>query len=174
MSARERNLLILLLIAGFLIVNFFGFGIYTERKAAADRDLVLARTQLENALIFRENSAQIADEMDWLAEHEPDAAPSQEVQSALQQFAETQAKNLGLTIRSQEFPPTDESGVHFHRAQFRINLTGQEAALYRWLDAVNDPSQLRAAYQVRLSPNGQDDALIDCSATLAQWFQPTL
>ncbi len=62
--------------------------------------------------------------------------------------------------------------MHYNRAQVRIDLSGQEQALYRWFDAINDPASFRTAYQIRLSPNGKEDTLIDCSATLAQWFPP--
>lgn len=174
MSAREKKLLTLLLIAGFLILNFFLYSLYVQKKTQFDNDLSGAKARLQQAIAFSESSTQLAEEMTWLAEHEPEPTVYQNVQTSLQQFSETQARNLGLTIKSQELLPTDESGVHYHRAQIKMNLTGPENALYRWLDAINDPASFRAAYQIRLSPNAQDDTLIDCSATLAQWFPPTI
>jgi hypothetical protein len=173
MSSREKNLLTLLLIAGFLILNFFLFTFYSEKRTTYENDLNAAKATLQQAIVFSESSEQLAEEMEWLAENEPDPASYQDVQTQLQQFAETQARNLGLTIKSQEPLPTDESGVNYHRAQVRINLTGQEEALYKWFDAINDPKAFRTTYQIRMNPNGQDDALIDCSATLSQWFPPT-
>ncbi|MEP2774527.1 MAG: hypothetical protein ABJQ29_16240 [Luteolibacter sp.] len=172
MSAREKKLLALLLIAGFFILNLFFFRFYTEKKIAYANDLNAAKSRLQQAIAFSESSASITGEMDWLANNEPEPTAYQKVQTQLQQFAETQARNLGLTVKSQELLPTDDSGIHYHRAQVRINLTGREEALYRWFDSVNDPAAFRAAYQIRLSPNSTDDTLIDCSATLAQWFPP--
>ena len=130
------------------------------------------RPGLQQAIAFQESSVQLSEEMQWLADNEPEPAAYQQVQTKLQQFAESQARNLGLTIKRQELLPTDTGGVHYNRAQVRIDLTGQEQALYRWFDAINDPSAFRTAYQIRLSPN-KDDTQIDCSATLAQWFPPT-
>lgn len=174
MSDREKKLLTLLLVAGFVILNFFLYSLYSQKKLQFDNEFNTAKNRLQQAITFSESSAQYEEEMKWLTEHEPKREASQNVQTQLQQFAETQARNLGLTIKSQELLPTDESGAHYHRAQIKINLTGQEQALYRWFDAVNDPTSFRAAYQIRLSPNGQDDTQIDCSATLAQWFPPTI
>jgi len=172
MSAREKNLLALLLVAGFVILNFFLYTLYVQKKNRSGTDLDLAKAKLQEAINNQEMSSQLSEEMEWLGSNEPDPAAYQEVQTKLQQFAETQARNLGLTIKKQELLPTDTGGVHYNRAQVRIDLTGQEQALYRWFDAINDPGAFRTAFQIRISPNGKDDTLIDCSATLAQWFPP--
>ncbi len=172
MSAREKKLLSILLLAGFVILNVFLFSLYNQRKARLTNEFNTAKGNLQLAIGYSDSSSEMAEEMSWLAQNEPEPAAYQDIQTRLQQYAEVQARNLGLTIKSQELLPTDESGVNYHRAQVKINLTGQESALYRWFDSINDPAALRAAYQIRLTPNGQDDTLIDCSATLAQWFPP--
>jgi hypothetical protein len=174
MSDREKKLLTLFLIAGFLIVNVFLYTFYKNKKNLYEGDLASAKSQLEQAILFRESSSEFAEQMAWLAEKEPKPATYQDTQNALQLFAETQAKNFGLTVKSQEPLPTDDSGVHYHRAQVKINLTGKEEALYRWFDAINDPNIFRTALQIRMTPNSKDDTLIDCSATLSQWFPPVL
>lgn len=174
MSEREKKLLMLLLIAGFLIVNFFLYSFYTQKKTLYANDLNSAKARLQQAIAFSESSNQLSEQMVWLAQHQPEPASYQDVQNKLQQFAETQAKSFGLTIKSQELLPTDESGIHYHRAQVKFNLTGQEEALYKWFDAINDPAAFRTTYQIRMSPNAKEDTLIDCSATLSQWFPPAL
>ena len=172
MSSREKKLLTLLLLAGFVILNFFAYTSYSQAKIRFNNDLESAKSQLQQAISISESSEEYAGEMEWLATHEPEPATYQDVQTKLQQFAESQARNLGLTIKSQELLPTDESGVYYNRAQVKINLTGKEKALYSWFHLINDPAAFRTAYQIRMTPNGQDDTLIDCSATLSQWFPP--
>jgi hypothetical protein len=174
MSDREKKLLTLLLVAGFLIVNFFLYSLYIQKKTLYASDLDAAKGRLQQAIAFSESSNQLAEQMEWLAQNEPERSTYQDTQNDLQQFAETQAQNFGLTIKSQEFPPTDDSGVYYHRAQVKFNLTGKEDALYKWLDAINDPAAFRTAYHINLKPNSQEDTLIDCSATLSQWFPPAL
>jgi hypothetical protein len=174
MSDREKKLLALLLIAGFLIVNFFLYSLYVKKKNLYTNDLESAKSQLQQAFTFRESSAEFAEQMTWLADKEPKPATYQDTQNALQLFAESQAKNLGLTILSQEPLVTDETGTYYHRAQVKINLSGQEKSLYQWFDAINDPDVFRSTFQIRMSPNTKDDTLIDCSATLSQWFPPAL
>ena len=172
MSDREKKLLAILLFAGFIILNFFLFTVYKQAKARYDSDLESAKTDLRQAITISESAEEFAEEMEWLAANEPEPAAYQDVQTKLQQFAETQARNLGLTIKGQELLPTDESGIHYHRAQVRLSLSGSEQALYRWFDMINDPAAFRTASQIRLTPNSQDDTLIDCTATLSQWFPP--
>jgi hypothetical protein len=174
MSDREKKLLALLLIAGFLIINFFLYTLFVQKKSLYANDLEAAKAKLQQAIAFSESSNQLATQMDWLTQNEPNPATYQDTQNTLQQFAETQARNLGLTIKSQELLPTDDSGIHYHRAQVKFNLSGREQALYQWFDAINDPAAFRTAYHIRMSPNSQDDTLIDCAATLSQWFPPTL
>lgn len=174
MSDREKKLLSLLLFAGFVILNFFLFTVYSQAKLRYTTDLEAAQSDLQQAINFSESSEEFAGEMEWLAANEPEPSVRQDVQNKLQQFAESQARNLGLTVKSQELLPTDDSGTHYHRAQVKISISGQENALYQWFDMINDPAAFRTAYQIVMKPNSQDDTLIDCTATLSQWFPPAI
>ncbi|MEY3394136.1 MAG: hypothetical protein RL346_372 [Verrucomicrobiota bacterium] len=130
-----------------------------------------AKNELQLAITLQENSVQISSEMDWLAEHEPQPADYQTIQEELQKFVVGEAGKVGLTVKKQNFNTTDTSGTHFHRVQIIFNVSGREESLYRWLHAINEPTALRAASQILLSPN-TDDTLIDCEAVVSQWFIP--
>lgn len=171
MSPREKKLLYFFAAAGFIVVNFLLFGYAQNLSIKAKADRAQAERQLEQAEQFRDSSEQISDEMDWLAEHEPEAAANQDVQTKLQQLCESEARAVGLTIKTQKPLPTDE-GTHFHRAKIQLLVNGSEESLYRWFDRLNVPDQLRVASSIRLSPNQQDDTKIDCTATIEQWFVP--
>jgi hypothetical protein len=173
MSPREKKLLIFFASAGFLIANFLAFGYFKTRRLEVDQQLVQARQQLETAEIFRASREQVTDQMDWLASKEPQPSANQDVQTKLQELCEKEANSASLTIKNQKPLPSDTTeGRHFHRAKIQITVSGKEDALYRWFDRLNMPDQLRAATVIRLSPNQQDDTLIDCTATIEQWFVP--
>lgn len=173
MSPRERNLLLFFAAAGFLVLNLLGFGFMKSKRAELDRKLTAAEQKLTTAESFQANAEQVADEMQWLTDHEPAPAASQDALTELQQFCETEANNAGLTIKTQKPLDTDETeGRHYHRAKIQLNVTGREEALYQWLDQINDPAKLRIATQLRLTPDAKDDTLIDCTATIDQWFVP--
>ena len=173
MSPRERNLLLFFAAAGFLVLNLLGFGFMKSKRAELDRKLAAAEQKLTTAESSQTNAEQVADEMQWLTDHEPAPVASQDALTELQQFCETEANNAGLAIKTQKPLDTDETeGRHYHRAKIQLNVTGREEALYQWLDQINDPAKLRIATQLRLTPDAKDDTLIDCTATIDQWFVP--
>lgn len=172
MSPREKNLLIFFALAGFAIVNLLAFNFATSKRVEVNANRAQAEQALATAETFRTNSEQVSKEMEWLAEHQPEPAANQDVQTNLQLFADRHAKEVGLTIKAQKPFPTDATGTHFHRAKFQFTVTGTEQALYQWFDRLNVPDQLRITTQIRLTPNQQDDTKIDCTATVEQWFIP--
>jgi hypothetical protein len=173
MSPREKKLLIFFAVAGFLVLNFLAIGFYKTKRQQVERDFNQANRKLETAKMYRASREQVADQMEWLAKHEPQPAANQDVQTKLQQLGEAEARTAGLTIKAQKPLPTDATeGRHYHRAKIQLTVSGREEALYMWFDRLNMPEQLRAATVIRLSPNTQDDTLIDCTATLEQWFVP--
>lgn len=172
MSPREKKLLILLLVGGAVMLNFFAFSAYltkrqeiTESKQDAEQALILAE-------MMRGGGDATLEEMKWLEEHEPKPSESQDVQVALQAYSTVEATQAGLEITKQDPMPTNTSGVHFHRAAILIKVTGTEKALYQWLDRINVPDQLRAATRLVMEPNDADDSLINCEVTIEQWFVP--
>lgn len=174
MSDREKKLLIFFAIAGFAILNLLAFNFATTQRQQVNIQRDQAQQKLATAEMFRESSAQVTDQIAWLAEREPQPAANQDVQTKLQQLAESEAKTAGLTIKNQKPLSTDSAeGRHYHRAKIQITVTGTEQALYQWFDKLNLPDQLRIASQIRLTPNQQDDTKIDCTATIEQWFVPS-
>jgi hypothetical protein len=172
MSPSEKKLLIFFATAGFLVLNLLAVGFFKTKQLQASRELDQARKTLETAEIYRASREQVADQMEWLAAHEPQPAANQDVQTQLQQLCEKEATSAGLTIKSQKPLPTDATeGRHYHRAKIQITVNGKEDALYRWFDRLNIPEQLRSATVIRLSPD-TDDTKIDCTATIEQWFVP--
>jgi hypothetical protein len=173
MSPREKKLLLFSAIGGFLIVNFFVVGFFSSKRKTVDHQQRQALQKLETAEKYRASREQVSDQMEWLAQHEPEPAANQDVQTKLQQLCENEAKATGLTVVSQKPQPTDSSeGLHFHRAKIQVSVNGTEEALYRWLDRLNTPEQLRIASSLRIAPNAKDDTKIDCTATIEQWFVP--
>ena len=92
MSPREKNLLLFFGAAGFIILNFLGFNFFAKKKAEVSRDRRAAETQLTQAQLISERREEVLDDMDWLADHEPQPAAYQDLQSNLQQLVEREAQ----------------------------------------------------------------------------------
>lgn len=172
MSSREKKLLIFFATAGFLVLNFLAIGLFNKKQLEVETQRNQARVKLDTAEMFRDSREQVVDEMEWLAEHEPEPVANQDVQTQLQQLCEREARTAGLTIKTQKPLPTDTTGLHYHRARIQLTVNGDEQALYRWFDRLNIPEQFRIASSIRISPNKEDDTKIDCTATIEQWFVP--
>lgn len=173
MSPREKKLILFFALAGFAILNLLAFNFLKAKRVEVNTQRAQAEQKLATAEMFRDSSAQVTDQMAWLAEYEPKPATNQDVQTNLQQLTEREARSASLTIKTQKPLPTDAGdGKHYHRAKIQITVTGTEEALYRWFDKLNTPDQFRIASEIRLTPNQQDDTQIDCTATIEQWFVP--
>lgn len=174
MSDREKRLLILLSAVGFLVCNYLLYLYWQSQSDAAKRRMREAVGKHQTAVATSEVREQLADEIQWLADHEPEPAPEQDIQTRLQAICEREAAKAGLTHTAQKFLPSDTTeGRHYQRAKFEMTVVGTEQALYRWLDVLNQPDALRAATKLNLVPDEKDDTKIKCTATIEQWFVPT-
>ncbi len=173
MAPRERKLLILLGTAAFVMLNLVGYTKFSQIREKSRTALSEAENKHKMALTIAESREQATEEIDWLAEHDPEPAAAQDVLTGLQEFCEAQAKSAGLELKSQRPLESEETeGLLYHRARIELRVSGQEQSLYRWFDRINDPSQLRVAVEITLAPNSKDDTKIDCTAIVGQWFLP--
>jgi len=167
-------MLVVLGLIGFLLLNLFAYyRVYRPKRNSVLRARTVAEQTLKSANDYLELKGQRADEIDWLAKHEPKPAAVQEVDSALQKFAQEEAIKASLTVKRQK-PQTAErpEGATYHRARIEFEVTGTEAALYLWLDKLQSPPQFRAVTSLRLTPQRDDDTKVDCTVVIEQWFVP--
>lgn len=174
MSNREKNLLIFFAVAGFIVLNLIGINRFFAYQAKIRADRKAAETELDQARLFIDSRDQVEDEMNWLADHEPEPDEDQLVQTKLQQLAESEARNGGLTIKTggQKLLPTDKKGPYYHRAKVEFTVTGTEQSLYTWIGKLQVATEFRAVTFLRMMPNKEDDTKIDATLIIEQWFVP--
>jgi uncharacterized iron-regulated membrane protein len=172
MSSREKRYLIFFAAAGFILLNVFGFRLLTDQRDTVRRDRESAARQLDQARMISTKREEVAGEMDWLDEHQPEPAAEQDVQSALQGLVEREARSRGLTLKPGKYLPTDKTGVHYHRVKYEIPVSGSEQSLYSWLDRLQVPTEFRAVTFLRVSPNREDDTKADATVIVEQWYVP--
>jgi len=172
MSDREKKLLFLLGLAAFAIVNVFGFSRFRQERDRLATRLIEAEGSVQMADAYAAKYETVIEEMEWMDQHKPKPRAGQLVATELEQYGYNQATTHQLEVKRRAIKPTDESGSNFHRAKVEFNVTGKEDSLYRWLDRLQMPDQLRAITFLRLSPDGKDDTLIDCIVEVEQWFVP--
>lgn len=172
MSDRERKLLTFASIAGFIILNIVGFSFARAKRVQVDADRRVATDQLALVQNFLSKSEQVTEEMDWLTAQTFETDSAQSIQSRLLNTMVSAATNAGLTGGKQDPQPADTTGKHYHKAKVKFDVTGNEAGLYDWFEKLNDPTLFRNVTRIVLKPNSADDAKIDCTATVEQWYIP--
>lgn len=174
MSSRERKLLIFFGVAIFLMANFFGFSWLTDKRGDVEGEIIKYEGILREAELFGQQQEAVREEMDWLVENVPEPEEGELVPSKLEQFANAQATSSGLTVSKRTIQPKDETGTFFHRARVEMKVSGTEKSLYDWFYRLQDPGQFRALTALRLSPNREDDTLIDAVVEVEEWYVPML
>ncbi|NNC89837.1 MAG: hypothetical protein HKN82_15375 [Akkermansiaceae bacterium] len=174
MTGREKRLLIILLAAVFVVANFAAYKLlFVPREAAAKARLTTAEAQLAEGQLLLDTQDQFEDEIAWLAKHEPEPATVQDTQTRLQQLMQREAQRNQLEIKRQRLQPSiEDPGLYFHRARHEMEVNGLEAGLYRWLDRLHVPNELRAITFMQINPQRDDDTRIDCKVVVEQWFVP--
>lgn len=172
MSDREKKLVLFFGLAAFLLVNFFGISWFQTQKEKVARQLAEAKGKVTLAQATADSYGTVIEEMDWLGEKSPSPKTGQLVATELEQYASNQASTHQLEIKRRAIKPNDEAGTHFHRAKVEFNVSGREDSLYRWLDRLQMPDQLKAVTSMRLSPDAKDDTKIDATIEVEQWYIP--
>lgn len=175
MSDREKKLLSLFLVAGFLVLNFLGYSYYQTTSLAVKAKHDKAERELRTARIIQASGQEIIDQMEWLRDHEPAPTDAQDAQVKLYKFCIQAASLNGLVFDEKDaelLAHDEEPGNHYQRAKVLIKVTGPEPAVYSWLHQINVPAELRHATRLEMKPNAKDDTQIDCAATIEQWFVP--
>ncbi len=174
MNEREKRLVILLGGTALVIVILaLWFKVYEPMKNKARKQIIASEATLKNANIFLEMRDQYADEIDWLEKHQPKTAPRQDIEASLQRFAQTEALRNGLKAKPRGqriLPSIQDPALTYGRARVEQNVTGREDALYRWLYRLHSPSEFRAITNLKLTPDREDDTLIDCKVVIEEWF----
>lgn len=174
MSPRETKLLVTLVMMAFVAVNFLGYRMWYQPRLA---EMEAATKAAERETLFNkvevESLESKASDQAWLEKNEPKAASLGRMQTTIQQLAQNEALRAGLTEKRASFGDNVvDPALNYHRSRFRIEVNGEESAIYRWVDKLHNPSEFRAVTYVRLSPQNTDATKADAEVYLDQWFVP--
>ena len=176
MSEREKKLLLLFVAAGVILLSLWGYKSYQNKRVQIDIDHKAAETALMEGNMFLASRDSIMDEIEWLAEHEPEPQASELVPTKLQSLASSEATRASMTVKKMDIldtPPAEETAANrYGVAQVKFTVTGEEKNLYAWFDRMHSPDDFRVISEIVMSPNKEEDSLIDCIVTFDQWFVP--
>ncbi|WP_156817087.1 hypothetical protein [Rubritalea marina] len=114
----------------------------------------------------------IADEMQWVADHEPEPIDFEQQQSQLLEFLSNSAADQSIVPTKPELSPQKDLGGKFQRCKIQLEAEAGESQLYRWLVKVHKPSEFRAVTSIKLKADPKDRAsgLLTCTLGTEQWL----
>lgn len=178
MSEREQKLLSLLVVAAAIIGIMFGARFLIDRYNRSTSKAIAVQGELQGREILMKSADVYQGGKKWLEtlkvfdENSRFRKPAQTAETELQSFVRDQAVAAGLEVKKQEVQPADKTGAHFHRAKAKFDVGGTEIALYRWLDRLNSPRDLRTVTYFRMFPQRKDDTKINCTVIVELWYVP--
>ena len=156
----------MLLLGGTLIL----VDIYRKKADA----LKLRRGELELALVeidaLLEDRVEWTTRNDWLRANQP-AFTSRELIDQ-QIFEEANARKVEGIEVSEIKLLEPLSTPHYEQAGVSLVVTGSLEAVFRWLHAVQRPTQFRVVRNVTVIPDEEENGLIHCSLQLLRWYAP--
>jgi len=164
--------------AGVILLALWGYKTYENQKMNVAADRKNAENALREGQMYLASRDSLTDEIEWLAQHEPEPEAAEQVPTKLQQLASAEASRAGMTVKKMDILPDrsaeSEDGAtrRYKVAQVKFTVTGEEKNLYAWFDRMHSPNDFRAISEITMSPNREDDSQIDCIVTFDQWFVP--
>lgn len=170
MNKREKTLLMVILVMVVLLAHIAGIKWYMSSYQAKQQGVNELGIRAASYRSSAETGEMIADEIQWLSEHEPDPSTFEDTESELLKFLVQSSSTLGITARDQKLIPLEDSGQKYRRVKIEISANGTEEQIYKWLVAIHQPEDFRAVTQIVMQPVSKDDGLIACTLTAEQWL----
>ncbi|MDA7881658.1 hypothetical protein N9A94_05080 [Akkermansiaceae bacterium] len=170
MTSREKNLLILLCSALFLILNVVAFKkFYSPEIAKANGKVVALDRKYQRA----EGDLQMKDawqkSMNWLENSEGKPITYPEAEAKLQSFMRKQADARGLTTREEKILPHVQ-GPYYTRVRVSYKLTGMEQQVQQWIMSVHQPRQFQVITKMTMKPQTNDLTRIDIEVEVEKFI----
>jgi type II secretory pathway component PulM len=162
MTPREKNLLIFLGVALFIILNLVGFNsFYSPAINKARGAKTIAEGKLEEAERVLSQSAELEPEIQWLERTGTVVTNPPVAQSKLQALLRKQASARNLDIRDSRILPY-QPGLHYDRVRVLFKVTGMELDVFSWLTSIHQPTQRQVVTKMEMKPQNNDPTRVEC------------
>ena len=170
LSSRERRLLMLLLVAGFIIFNFLGYQTLAQRRSAA---LVQKRSLGFDIQRLKELQAAkpLADvNTEWVNAHLPAYTDIDQLETHLFNVVISKAAAAGVELTKKDPRPTEKDATA-HRSIIDIEATADIESLITFLHSLQGKEDFRSISSLELTPT-KDEERVRCQARIEQYWRP--
>ncbi|MEJ6579525.1 MAG: hypothetical protein QNL33_14000 [Akkermansiaceae bacterium] len=170
MTTREKNLLTVLGIAFFIILNFVAYLKFYEPEVQKS---IGAKNEAENKLkqaqfILSKKDSLEADRR-WLEGTGEVFTTPQLAQSQLQALIRKQADARNLDTRDERIE-SYIPGDYYDRVRVTYKATGMEDRIQQWLLSIHQPNQRQVITRLELKPQSNDLTRVECTVEVEKWI----
>ncbi|MBT8038461.1 MAG: hypothetical protein KJO21_13055 [Verrucomicrobiae bacterium] len=157
-------------------MNIFLFTSYNAAKQQKEAMLTKGAKALKKMERELDEAESQRPDQEWLLENPPVVGTHGGVGAELATYTEKSALNNGVTLKKRPSPQredTEEVGA-YRSARVKVLGNASDRELYLWLTDLQAPQQSRSITQLRISPQRDDPARVDCELEVTQWFTPEI
>ena len=171
MKDSEKRLLILFLsmlaVVGGMILSR---KLLSWQRSTAMQEQALVAERADTAALLAE-AAGWKERGDWLAQHQP---VTKDVQSADSELLETllvKAQAAGISVVTKQFQEQVKN-EYFQQCGVTLTVKGDLSNVFRWIYSVQSPADFRVVPYLKITPDKEDAAKVNCAVQFWRWYQP--
>lgn len=170
LSSRERRLVMLLLVAGFIILNFLGYQALAQRRATALGQQRTLRFDIARLKELQTAKPTVDVNSEWLNAHLPAYADIDQLETHLFNVVSTKAAAAGVELSKKDPRPTQKDAL-VHKSILEIETTTEMENLINFLHSLQGREDFRFISFLELTPT-KDEERVRCQARIEQWWRP--
>lgn len=169
LSSRERRLLMLLLVAGFLILNFLGYQTLAQRRTAATTQQRSLKLDIARLTELQSMKPTVDINSEWINSHLPAYADIDQLETHLFNVVNNKAIAAGVELTKKDPRPT-EKGDLVHKSVLEIETIADMENLVDFLHSLQGREDFRFISFLELTPT-KDEERVRCQARIEQWWR---
>jgi hypothetical protein len=170
LTKAEKRLSVILIIALFVMANFYGLGTLYDLMADASRDLSDLRGQANTNDIWLREKDLWLQRKQWVEKTQPRIQSDQVPQSELLQSVTASAKANQLEIQEQSFGEI-RSTPNYQSVSVRFKLSGALQNVIKWLVQVQQPELFQAITSFSLKSESEPPT-VSLELEIARLYAP--
>lgn len=170
LSSRERRLVMLLLVAGFIILNFLGYQTLAQRRTVALGQQRTLRFDIARLKELQSIKPTVDVNSDWITRKLPAYADIDQLETHLFNVVSNKAVAADVELTKRDPRPTEKDPM-VHRSILEIETTAEMEKLITFLHSLQGREDFVFIRFLELTPT-KDEERVRCQIRIEQWWSP--
>lgn len=162
--------MMLLLVAGFIILNFLGYQALAQRRATALGQQRTLRFDIARLKELQTAKPTVDINSEWLNAHLPAYTDIDQLETHLFNVVASKAASAGVELNKKDPRPTQKEAL-VHKSIMEIETTTEMENLITFLHSLQGREDFRFISFLELTPT-KDEERVRCQARVEQWWRP--